>query len=147
MKMSALRDTLFFPRPLRSFTDLKDVQVQVIEWLNNIANVRIHQTTGQQPKDRFGKVTLRPLPELMPDCRETTQVLVHKDFAVRFDGNAYTTPPWCIGKKVTLKADKTTVTVYHQQKPVATHSRCWKRKERVEIQSHRKQVKKMKKRL
>jgi len=133
--------------PLRSFTDLKDVQAQVIEWLNTVANVRIHQTTGQRPKDRFSKITLRALPEPLPDCRETSQVLVHKDFAVRFDGNAYTTPPWCIGKKLTLKADKTTVTIYYQQKPVATHSRCWKRKERIELPSHREQVKKMKKRL
>jgi len=133
--------------PLRSFTDLKDIQTQLIEWLDTIANVRIHQTTGERPKDRFSKVTLRALPELLPDCRETSQVLVHKDFAVRFDGNTYTTPPWCIGKKMTLKADKTTVTVYHQQKTIAIHNRCWKRKERVEIPSHREQVKKMKKRL
>ena len=133
--------------PLRSFADLKDVQTQVIEWLNTVANVRIHQTTGQRPKDRFGKVILRALPELLPDCRETSQVLVHKDFAVRFDGNAYTTPPWCIGKKLTLKADNNTVTIYHQQKPVSIHSRCWKRKERVEIPSHREQVKKMRKKL
>jgi hypothetical protein len=133
--------------PLRSFTDLKDVQAQVIEWLNTVANVRIHQTTGQRPKDRFNKITLRALPELLPDVRETSQFLVHNDFAVRFDGNTYTTPPWCIGKKLTLKADHTTVTIYHQQKLIATHQRCWKRKERIEIPSHREQVKKMKKKL
>jgi hypothetical protein len=87
------------------------------------------------------------LPDLLPDCRETLKLLVHTDFAVRFDGNTYTTPPWCIGKKLTLKADKTTVTIYHQQKAIATHQRCWKRKERIEIPSHREQVKKMKKKL
>lgn len=133
--------------PLRSFTDLKDVQAQVIQWLNTIANVRIHQTTGQRPIDRFSKVTLRSLPELLPDCRETLKLLVHTDFAVRFDGNTYTTPPWCIGKKLTLKADKTTVTIYHRQKVIATHQRCWKRKERIEIPSHREQVKKIKRKL
>jgi transposase len=133
--------------PLRSFADLKDVQAQGIEWLNTVANVRIHQTTGQRPKDRFGKITLRVLPELLPDCRETSQVLVHKDFAVRFDANTYTTPPWCIWKKLTLKADNNTVSIYHKQKPVSIHSRCWKRKERVEIPSHREQVKKMRKKL
>jgi len=133
--------------PLRSFTDLKDVQAQVIEWLNTVAKVRIHQSTGQRPIERFNRVTLKALPELLPDCRETSQLLVHTDFAIRFDGNTYTTPPWCIGKKLTLKADKTTVTIYHHQKLVATHQRCWKRKERIEIPSHREQVKKMKKKL
>jgi len=75
--------------PLRSFTDLSDVQRQAIEWLNTVANVRIHQSTGKRPKDRFTKVTLRALPELLPDSRETCQLLVHKDFAVRFDGNTH----------------------------------------------------------
>ena len=133
--------------PLRSFTDLSDVQRQVEQWLDTVANVRIHQTTGERPKDRFRKVALRVLPELLPDLRETCQVLVHTDFAVRFDGNTYTTPPWCIGKNLTLKADKTTVTIYHHQNPVATHHRSWKRKERIEIPSHQEQVKKMKKNL
>ncbi len=133
--------------PLRSFIDLKDVQTQAIEWINTVANVRIHQTTGQRPKDRFNEITLRALPELLPDARETSEFLVHNDFAVRFDGNTYTTPPWCIGKKLTLKADHTTVTIYHQQKLIATHQRCWKRKERIELPSHREQVKKMKKKL
>ncbi|MBW2570076.1 MAG: IS21 family transposase [Deltaproteobacteria bacterium] len=133
--------------PLRSFTDLRDVQAQVIEWLDTVANVRIHQTTGQRPIDRFSGVTPRELPELLPDCRETCQLLVHKDFALRFDANSYTTPPWTIGKRLTIKADQTTVTIYHRQKPVATHNRCWERKRRIEIPSHTEQVKKMKKRL
>ena len=133
--------------PLRSFADLEDVQTQLVEWLDTVANVRIHQSTGERPKDRIKKLTLRSLPKQLPDCRETSQVLVHKDFAVRFDGNTYTTPPWCIGKKLILKADKIIVTIYHHQKAVATHRRCWKRKERIEIPSHCEQVKKMKKKL
>jgi transposase len=133
--------------PLRSFTDLNDVQSQLLHWLDTVANIRIHQTTGQSPKDRFAQVALRALPEPLPDCRETCQVFVHKDFAVRFDANAYSVPPWLIGKKLTLKADKTTVTIYHHQKPVATHQKSWRRKQRIEIPSHMEQVKKMKKRL
>ena len=133
--------------PLRSFTDLNDVQRQLLEWLETVANVRIHQTTGQSPKERFLQVTLRALPESLPDCREISQVFVHKDLAVRFDGNAYSVPPWLIGKKLTLKADKTTVTIYHHQKAVATHQRSWRRKQRLELPSHMEQVKKMKKRL
>ena len=133
--------------PLRSFADLRDVQTQVIEWLDTVANVRIHQTTGQRPRDRFSGVNPRALPELLPDCRETCQLLVHKDFAVRFYGNSYTTPPWTIGKRLTIKADQTTVTIYHRQKPVATHNRCWERKRRIEIPSHKEQVKKIQKKL
>jgi transposase len=133
--------------PLRSFTDLKSVQTQVMEWLDTVANVRTHQTTGQRPDDRFKDVSLRPLPEFLSDYRETLQVTVYKDFAVRFDCNTYTVPPWGIGKKLTLKADNEIVTIYHKQKAVATHHRSWEKKQRIELPSHTEQVRKMKKRL
>jgi transposase len=133
--------------PLRSFIDLKSVQTQLNLWLDTVANVRIHQTTGQRPDDRFKNVALRPLPELLPDCRQTAQVNVYKDFAVRFDCNTYTVPPWTIGKKLTLKADNNTVTIYHKQKAISTHHRSWEKRQRIELPAHVEQVRKMKKRL
>jgi len=133
--------------PLRTFTDLFDVNGQVRIWLDTVANVRVHKTTGKRPLERLTKVHLRPLPDLLPDCRQTEQLKVHKDFAVRFDGNLYTVPPWAIGKKVTLKADQSTVTVFYQEKKIASHTRCWQRGERIETASHKEQVKKLKRKL
>lgn len=133
--------------PLRSFTDLNDVQRQVKGWLDTVANVRIHQSTGQRPVDRFLKVKLRPLPDLLPDGQETLFSLVHKDFAIRFDGNAYTAPPWTTGKKVTVKADQRVVSLYLKDKRIAIHKRCWKRKARIETPSHKEQVRKLRKKL
>jgi len=133
--------------PLRTFTDLCDVNRQVRKWLDTVANVRIHQGTGKRPVERLADVHLMPLPDLLPDCRETVTLKVHKDFAVRFDGNAYTTPPWAIGKQATLKADQTTVTIFYQQKKIAAHHRCWQRKQRIETPYHREQVKKLQRRL
>jgi transposase len=133
--------------PLRSFEDLTDVQLQAQKWLNDVANVRIHNTTGQRPCDRFEKVQLTPLPELLPDCRQVISLKVHKDFAVRFDTNAYTVPPWTIGQKLIVKADVATVTVYHKQNKVARHSRCWEKKQRIESPTHVQQVKKIRKKL
>lgn len=133
--------------PLRSFTDLDDVQRQVLHWLDTVANVRTHQTTGQRPVDRFEKAHLQALPALLPDCRETTSLLVHKDFAVRFDGNTYSAPPWAIGNTLTVKADPSSVALYLKDKRIAVHPRCWQRKQRIETASHREQVKKLRKRL
>jgi len=133
--------------PLRSFTDLKSVQTQVMEWLNTVANVRTHQTTEQRPDERFKDVSLRPLPEFLSDGRETLQIKVYKDFAVRFDCNTYTVPPWTIGKKLTIKADNETVTIYHKEKVIATHHRSWEKRQRIELPAHVEQVRKMKKRL
>jgi transposase len=132
---------------LRSFADLADVQHQALTWLDTVANVRIHQTTGQRPVDRFEKVTLKPLPSLLPDVRQTQSLLVHKDFAIRFDGNTYTVPPWSIGNTVVVKADPAAVSIYLKDKRIAVHPRCWERKKRVETSSHRQQVKKLRKKL
>ena len=133
--------------PLRFFKDLFDVQAQGRQWLNTVANVRVHQTTGQRPDERFDGVKLNPLPDFLPDCREVYLLKVHKDFAVRFDGNTYTTPPWTIGKKLTVKADTATVTIYNGSKKVVAHQRCWQRHCRIENKAHKEQVQKMRKRL
>jgi len=102
--------------PLRTFSDLFDVNRQVRNWLDTVANVRIHQTTKERPSDRLAEVHLKPLPDLLPDCRETQTLKVYKDFAVRFDANVYTAPPWTIGKQITVKADPATVTLYYREK-------------------------------
>jgi len=133
--------------PLRTFSDLEDVNHQVMAWLNTIANQRLHQTTGQKPVQRFVKDALRPLPNPLPDFRETETLLVYKDFGIRFDTNVYTVPPRLVGKSVTLKADSRTISVYYKEKQVATHVRTWKKKQRIDLPSHSEQVKKLKKRV
>jgi hypothetical protein len=65
------------------------------------------------------------------------QAKVHTDFAVHFDGNTYTVPPWLVGKTLTVKADHHQLTCYLKDKAVATHPRCWQRKQRLELPQHR----------
>lgn len=113
--------------PLRTFTDLDDVNRQARQWLTEIANQRQHAETRQRPIDRFQPQALRPLPALLPDYRDTADVLVHKDIRVYFDGNRYCAPPSLVGQHVTLKADAHTVSLYHQQRQIVTYTRCWRR--------------------
>ena len=131
--------------PLRNFVDLEDVQRQVKRWLDDVANVRNHATTGKRPVDLLQG--LRPLPTTLPETRKTCSPLVHKDFAVRFDSNSYSVPPWVIGKQVTLKADDLRVSIYYKDKLVACHRRCWEKKQRLELPGHLQQVKKIRKRM
>jgi len=131
--------------PAQYFTDLNDVQDKAIHWLNTVANIRIHQTTGKRPLDCLKKDALTPLADALPDFRETGTYVVHKDFGIRFDGNVYTVPPWLIGKKITLKANERRVTIYHKDRKIITHQRCWKRHYRIEHESHVKEVKKLNK--
>jgi hypothetical protein len=125
----------FWPR--RTFRDLTDLQAQANQWRDQVANVRVHSTTGQVPIERFDPQAMRALPALLPDCRDTALAKVHTDFSIRFDGNTSTVPPWLIGKVITVKADHSQVTCSCKDKLVATHFRCWQRTQRIALPQHR----------
>lgn len=133
--------------PLRKFADLDDVNHQVLAWLDTTANQKVHQTTREKPVDRFVKDALNPLPDPLPDFRQTETLTVYKDFGIRFDANVYTVPPRLVGKSVTMKADSRTVSIYYKEKKVATHARKWERGLRVDLPAHTEQVRKLRKRI
>ena len=133
--------------PVRTFTDLEDVQNQVLMWLATTANKRVHQTTGERPVVRLVKDALKPIPDSLPDFRETETLMVYKDFGIRFDSNVYTVPPRMVGRTVTVKADRRTLIIYYKEKQVAAHIRSWKKKQRIELPSHKEQVHKFKKKV
>jgi hypothetical protein len=126
--------------PLRSFGNLEDLQRQADHWRDHVANVRVHGTTGKKPIERFDPTRMRPLPQHLPDCRDTAPGKVHTDYAVRFDGNFYTVPPWAITKHVVVKANNYTLNIYFKDKPIATHQRSYQRKMRIEQPSHRQEA-------
>jgi transposase len=113
--------------PLRSFRDLGDVNSQAHKWVQEIANKRQHRETGQTPEARFQPEFLRPVPILAPDYRDAAEAMVHKDLRLSFDGNRYCVPPRYVGRKLTVKADAGTVTIYDQTKEVVCYARCWER--------------------
>jgi transposase len=113
--------------PLRSFTDLPDVNAQVRQWLQETANQRQHRETGHKPEQRFRPESLRPLPALIPDYRDTADALVHKDLRLSFDGNRYCVPPRYVGRKLTVKADSSSVAIYDQHQEIVQYARCWER--------------------
>jgi transposase len=101
--------------PLRSFTDLVDVNRQARQWLNEIANQRLHRETRQRPRDRFRPDCLRSLPALAPDYRDTAEVLVHKDLRWHLDANHYCAPARWVGRRLIAKADSSSVALYDPQ--------------------------------
>jgi hypothetical protein len=113
--------------PLRSFSDLVDVNLQARQWVNEIANQRRHRETNQIPDECFQPEALRQLPALVPDYRDTREVLVHKDLRLSFDGNRYCVPPRYVGLKLIVKANAASVTIYHQLREITQYPRCWQR--------------------
>ena len=113
--------------PLRTFTDLADVNSQARQWLQEIANKHPHSETRQTPDERFRPDCLRPLPPLIPDCRDTDIARVHKDIRLRFDGNRYCVHPRYVGFHLTIRADSQSVAIYDHDHEVAGYVRCWRR--------------------
>lgn len=113
--------------PLRTFTDLADVNAQSRRWVEETANQRKHRETGQAPDERFQPEFLRPIPLISPDYRDTAEALVHKDLRLPFDGNRYCVPPRYVGRKLTIKATSSSVSIYEQSTEIAGYVRSWER--------------------
>jgi Mu transposase-like protein len=104
--------------PLRQFTDLSDGNRQVREWLDQVANQPLHRETRQRPCERFGPDCQRPLPALLPDYRDTAEALAHKVLRLQFDGNRYCAPAHLVGQRLTVKADASSVVLYHRNREI-----------------------------
>ena len=113
--------------PLREFTDLHDVNRQTRQWLTEVANQREHRETRQRPMDRFQPEALRPLPVIPYDYRDTAEALVHKDLRIQFDANRYCVPHRFVGRRLTVKADSSSVAIYNRGEEVVTYPRSYRR--------------------
>jgi transposase len=131
--------------PCRTFTDLDDVNAQATRWRDQVANARIHNTTGEVPRQRFRPDALRPLPDVLPDTRDSAEAKVHSDCRFKFDGNQYSAPHWIVGKKLSIKADNHTVWASYKNKILAQHHRTWERKAVIENPNHVKELLKTRK--
>jgi hypothetical protein len=52
---------------------------------------------------------------------------VHKDLRLPFDGNRYCVPHRYVGRRLTIKADSSSVTIYDRFVEVVSYARSWRR--------------------
>ena len=107
-------------------------------WRDQVANVRIHQSTKERPVDRFERERslLRPLPRAPFNTDEIVSVSVNSHARVRFDGNRYSVPTKVIGKTVTLRANQMQARVFYQGEEIACHPRCYDRGQLIRDAAH-----------
>jgi len=108
-------------------------------WRDEIANVRIHETTRERPVDRFQKERslLRALPAIPFDTDEVVLAVVSPHARVKFDANRYSVPPHLARQTVTIRADVQEVGIMHQGQIVARHPRCYERRQLIVLPEHR----------
>jgi transposase len=107
-------------------------------WLDQVANVRIHETTRQRPVDRFGheRSLLRKLPAIPFDADEFVPAVVSPHARIEFDGNRYSAPPTLARRPVTIRATRNELRVLHEGQVVARHARCYQRGQLIVLPDH-----------
>jgi hypothetical protein len=89
--------------PGRVFRDLDDFNLQLQQWLIEVADVRIHGTTHQQPIVRFAEEAAALVPTASQPGFLQAMIrdrVVADDWLVSIDSNRYSVPWRLIGKTV-----------------------------------------------
>jgi transposase len=119
-------------------TRFEDYLALAPSWRDQVANVRIHETTRERPLDRLEqeRALLRPLPAIPFDSDEVVPAVVSPHARVAFDGNRYSVPPQFVRKTLTTRADRDEVRLLHEGQVVARHVRCYERGQLLVLPEH-----------
>jgi transposase len=124
----------------RSFESFAALEAHLASWTREIADQRVHGTTGEAPMERFVRdeaARLKPLPDCGPflAARELSR-RVGPDCAVELDTNAYSVPWRLIGERVRLLVTAEMVRITHAGVEVACHRRSAGRRGRITDRAH-----------
>ena len=108
-----------------TFTSLDALRAHRAQWMREVADVRMHGTTGEPPAQRFERderATLRPIDRRAPflQVRELVRC-VYSDACVELDTNRYSVPWRLIGESVTVVVADRQVRILYAGREVACH--------------------------
>jgi transposase len=108
-------------------------------WRDQVANLRIHETTRERPLDRFQqeRTLLRPLPTIPFDSDEVVPAVVSPHARITFDGNRYSVPPQFVRRPLTVRANRDELRLLHEGQVVAQHVRSYERGQLLVLPEHR----------
>lgn len=110
----------------RVFESFEALRAHLQRWTREIADVRIHGTTGEAPAARFEReerTALSPLADRAPfvQVRELVR-RVHTDACVELDTNRYSVPWRLIGETLRVAVADGQVRLFHAGTEVAIHA-------------------------
>lgn len=110
------------------------------DWLQNVANVRIHGSTGRRPAELFEeaeRAALRPLPAGPHECCVASIAGADSCFRVTVDGNRYSVPSSAASQKVQVfrYADRVVIRSLGGE-PLADHPRNFGHKQEIADPEH-----------
>jgi transposase len=118
------------------FSDLADLNEKGWNWLDTVANVRIHGTTQAIPFDRLKSENLNPL-------RDEDYVLEHsemrkstKDCYLSFEGNRYSVPYQYSCRDLAVKLKGEDLRIFYGDELIATHRMSYQRGQMITDPEH-----------
>ena len=109
----------------REFEGVDDLNARGEHWLDSVANVRIHGTTGQRPVDLFEKEkpALTPITAVAPyRFIDPAQRVVNAESMIRFNGSRYSVPPAHAGQRVQVAAQGGQILIRAGDTVIAEHA-------------------------
>lgn len=123
----------------RRFESWAAFEVHLDRWTREVADQRVHGTTGMAPAERFASEAgaLRPLGARAPfgQLRDLIRK-VQADCAIDLDTNSYSVPWRLIGESVQVVVLGGRVIVRHAGEVVADHALCRGRRQRIVERAH-----------
>ncbi len=124
----------------RRFASWAALEAHLAWWMREVADRRIHGTTGEPPITRFERdevVALRPV-DGRPPFRQARELSrrVQSDCAVEVDTNIYSVPWRLIGERVRVTVADGWIRVFHAGNEVAAHPEAAGRHQRLVEPAH-----------
>ena len=124
----------------RCFASWEAFEAHLEAWTREVAEVRIHGTTGEAPMARFVREEAKALKPLagLPPFRTMRELIrrVGSDCTVEVDGNAYSVPWRLIGESVGVTVTDAAVRIHHGGREVAVHAVLSGRRQRSVDPAH-----------
>lgn len=124
----------------RCFPSWEVFEAHLEAWSRDVADVRLHGTTGEPPIERFQRAEAQALKPIagMPPFQAVRELIrrVQSDCAIEIDGNAYSVPWRLIGETVRTTIVDGMVRVYHGIHEVGVHPVCAGRRRRIIDPAH-----------
>jgi transposase len=107
------------------FPSLASANEQVLTWIREVADQRIHGTTHEQPAARFRLESLRPFTGRPPYILQVWKMRkVPADCLVSYATNRYSVPWKYVYQTVELQEQGGQISIYHQGALITTHRKA-----------------------
>jgi transposase len=124
----------------RSFVSWGALEAHLAWWMREVADTRVHGTTGEVPIVRFEREEQQALRSLngRPPFRQLRELTrrVQNDACVDIDTNHYSVPWQLIGAEVTVMVGDDQIRIHHAGIEVACHDKRLGRRERAVDRAH-----------